>query len=178
MSTGYYTGLCDCLGDLEICCCVMCCGWTLIPSAKYWAESRGEQCSLCHCCALAHPIWTRAKIRALNNMKGDNYCGDCCIYCCCFECATCQDGRELKRLKSLNASGQTLIPNSNVVVRDSSSYAQPPSGYAPPPGPPSMPQYAPAPGSYAAPAPAPPSFGAPQPGYGVPPPQPGSTGWR
>ena len=179
MSTGYYTGLCDCCSDIETCALVWFCGCAMIPSACYWAESREEDCSICHWCAIAHPLWTRANIRAMNNMKGDRYCGDFCVYCFCFPCATCQDGRELKRIKQMKAVSQSLVgKQGNVVVRQ-----EPPSGYAPPP-PPSggygvpPPGYAPppqAPPSYSAPpppGPAPQSYGAPmapQPGYAPPP---------
>lgn len=99
MNDGYRTGLCDCFEDCGVCLSVCCCSWTMCPSALNWADSRQEPYSLCHWCAITHPVWTRANIRKLNGIKEDNYCCDCCLYLCCFHLATCQDSRELKLIE-------------------------------------------------------------------------------
>lgn len=99
MTNGYNTGLFDCFQDMGICLTVCFCGATFIPSALYWAQSREEECTICHCCGMVHPMWTRATIKRRNGYKGSDLFVDYFLYCCCFECATCQDGRQLKQMQ-------------------------------------------------------------------------------
>jgi Cys-rich protein (TIGR01571 family) len=99
MTVGYSETLCGCCSDCGVCCYVLLCECTLIPSAQNWAGSMRDECELCHCCGIASPIWTRSNIRTLNGVHEPHYCGDGCTYCLCFALATCQDARELKRLR-------------------------------------------------------------------------------
>jgi hypothetical protein len=109
-----------------------------------------ESCECCHCCGLASPVWTRANIRALNGIYAPSYCGDAIIYLCCFECATCQDARELKLVHQKLITAVPLVLATPPASAPGPGYAQPPS-------------YDPA-GAY----PPPSGYGTP-PGYGAPP---------
>jgi hypothetical protein len=125
MSEGYTESLFGCLSDCGNCCCVMSWGWTCIPSATNWAGSLGEGCECCHCCSPVSPIWTRANIRARKGIFKNNHVVDALLYCCCFQCATCQDARELKWLRG---------PKGGVDAAQSG--VKPAPGTAPPTGPP------------------------------------------
>jgi hypothetical protein len=172
--SGYTTPLCGCLSDPGIALKVCLCGWTLIPSGQNWAVARRDKCGCCHCCMQGLPVWTRTDIRKQRGASGTHFCGDCCVYACCFECATCQDARELKALGEEDPAGYTT-PGSAP-----GSYVPPPAGFGGPPppaygAPNSGPGYgAPLPGYQHPGYPPPPGYGAPppqQPGYGALPPQ-------
>ena len=126
--SGYSSGLCDCFQDCGVCLTVAFCGWSLVPTACNWAGARQENCSLCHCCALAHPLWARASIKRRLGVPSSDYFADYCLYCFCFPCATCQDARELKRLESAPAAMSTPLNQANV-VQQPMYQPPPPQGY-------------------------------------------------
>lgn len=130
MTSGYSSGLFDCFQDCGVCLTVTCCGWTLVPSACNWAAARDEQCSICHCCAVVHPLWTRATIKRKNGFPSDAYCQDYCLYCWCFECATCQDSREVKRMQP-GSMGTPLAPAGMAPMNPGQYQPPPPPGYVP-----------------------------------------------
>jgi hypothetical protein len=153
MVDGYHATLCGCCSDCAVCCSVCAFGWTLIPSARNWAGSMREPCECCHCCGIASPIWTRANIRVLNGTYASSYCRDAITYLFCFECATCQDARELKRVDQGRIAAVPRLITTQIA-------------YAPVP----EPDYADVqPLSYAQPSYAPPSGYGIQPGSGTPP---------
>lgn len=87
--------LCDCFSDMSVCCLTLWC--PLIVQSQNFARSRDEECEFCHCCAYAHPLWTRTNIRRKKNQSAAML-KDYCTYCFCFPCAVCQDARELNIL--------------------------------------------------------------------------------
>jgi Cys-rich protein (TIGR01571 family) len=145
MGDGYQTGLFDCCSDMSICCFEIWCGCLMVPNAMYWAESREEECHICHCCMPVCPVWTRANIRKLNKVSGQDYVMDSCRYCCCWECATCQDGRQLKILHSGAGPVQPLVAAPTTIVNVNVSGGSGPSSMnqGPPYGQPMAPGYGP-----------------------------------
>lgn len=104
------TGLFDCLSDIPVCLNATCLGWTLIPTACSWAQSRQEECSLSHWLAFSSPVWTRSNIRRLNGDFENHYLADVFLYWFCGPCAICQDARELKMIRSLDSAPQPPTP--------------------------------------------------------------------
>ena len=100
-STGLFGCFSDCGGCLYTIFCPCC------AMAQNWADSRDQQCTFCHCCAIPEPIWIRDNIRMKLGQTQNHYFGDCCLYFCCFPCAVCQDTRELKHLASQRASNKS-----------------------------------------------------------------------
>ena len=48
-------------------------------------------------CSCLYSCFYRSKLRGQYFLK-ESTCTDCCIHCCCEECALCQEYRELKNL--------------------------------------------------------------------------------
>lgn len=61
-----------------------------------YSKVRGEDCTVCHCCAFHHPFWIRKEL--VKRSGAEAQVGDssiCCAACCCAPCAVCQDARAL-----------------------------------------------------------------------------------
>jgi len=82
MRSGYSSGLFDCTSDMGVCCTGLFCSWSLVPTACDWAHSRGEECTLVHCCTIVYPLWTRSNIRKLNSDNAERYFQDFWVYYC------------------------------------------------------------------------------------------------
>lgn len=133
----YSTGVCECFSDCGICIYTMCCPFCAM--SDNWAQSRNEDCSICHFLAFVHPIWTRDNIRVKLGQNEKQYVNDFLVYHFCTLCAICQDSRELKRLRSstmiqepLNNQGhhnpiEPIVPSQNYYVPPpvDSGYQQP-----------------------------------------------------
>ncbi|KAK8854078.1 plac8 [Tritrichomonas musculus] len=128
----FSTGLFDCFSDCAICVYTFFC-----PSCALsdnWAQSRNEDCSICHFCAFAHPIWTRDNIRVKLGQREKQYVSDFIIYSCCTLCAICQDARELKHLKGNVLLQEHLVNQGNISepIATPPSYSQPDPSYQQP----------------------------------------------
>jgi Cys-rich protein (TIGR01571 family) len=162
MRDGYATTLCDCCDDCGICLYVLCCSWTLIPTAQAWAGSILDWCNVCHWCGFVCPMWTRVNIRRHWKVPVNDYCLYCTTYVCCFPCATCQDLREIPRLRAAPFGRPTDGP-----VRVAQPGSAAPYSYEVPPGYPQPAVYAQQP-----PADVAPWLGAyPEPPAAIPPPE-------
>ena len=131
-------GLCGCCDDCTVC-CIGC--WapfvlhaengkmlrgSLTQDWEYWND-----CLLyavlwlftgCHCIL---GMMRRPEIRMKYALL-EQPCNDCCVHCCCHECALCQENKELK-LKMVTgyaAQGQVMAPMG--------AYAQPAPAYQAP----------------------------------------------
>ncbi|KAK9106901.1 hypothetical protein Syun_022912 [Stephania yunnanensis] len=77
------TGLCDCCNDISSSCGVSGALYTLILCATG--------------CACMYSCFYRSKLRGQYFLEeGPCTCTDCCLHCCCEECALCQEYRELQ----------------------------------------------------------------------------------
>lgn len=124
---GFSTGLFDCFNDCGICIYTMCCPYCAM--ADNWAQSRNEDCSICHFLAFVFPIWTRDNIRVRLGQHEKQYVNDFLVYNFCTLCAISQDARELKRLRSATYVQEPLINqgnNANDHIVASQNYYVPP----------------------------------------------------
>lgn len=93
METGFSTPLFSCFSDMKICCFGMWCPICL--NALNWANIQNEKCSFWHCFYRTSSFWVRQHIKSRYAIE-ENYVGDCIITIFCYQCALCQDARELK----------------------------------------------------------------------------------
>lgn len=124
----FSTGLCDCFSDCGICIYTMCCPYCAM--SDNWAQSRNEDCSICHFLAVVHPIWTRDNIRTKIGQHEKQYVNDFLVYHFCTLCAISQDARELKRLRSITLTQDPLINQGNIYESEPIIPSQ--NYYAPP----------------------------------------------
>ncbi|KAJ4710550.1 protein PLANT CADMIUM RESISTANCE 2-like [Melia azedarach] len=99
------TGLCDCCDDISICCLTCWCPCVTFGRIAEIVDKGSTSCGvsgvlyaiiLCLTgCSCLYSCFYRSKLRGQYFLE-ENPCTDCCIHCCCEECALCQEYRELK----------------------------------------------------------------------------------
>ena len=89
---GYKGGLFGCFGDIKSCLF----SFFLPPIQNGWnlAKSRDEECTLCHCCLVVHPYWTRKIVLKKEGDTGNDLM-DCIFTDICMPCTIAQDARAL-----------------------------------------------------------------------------------
>ncbi|XP_007046275.2 PREDICTED: protein PLANT CADMIUM RESISTANCE 11 [Theobroma cacao] len=99
------TGLCDCCDDCNSCCLTCWCPCVTFGRIAEIVDRGSTSCGvsgalymliLCVTgCSCLYSCFYRSKLRGQYFLK-ESPCTDCCIHCCCEECALCQEYRELK----------------------------------------------------------------------------------
>lgn len=138
--SGYSTGLCNCCSDCGVCLYTMC--FPTCAMSYNWAESRNEDCTVCHYCAYSCPIWTRANIRVELGQVEKRYVQDCCVYCWCTQCAICQDARQLKIMRRAQLQSKTSSSGIQLNVYNGAPPTSSPMQNHPPINPQPTPMYA------------------------------------
>lgn len=100
------SGLCDCFGDMETCCCTWCCSILMVGQN---AELSTDGQTGCATAALVYgglqilggagrlySFTMRTRLRQKFGLP-EEPCNDFVVHCCCQLCAICQETRELKR---------------------------------------------------------------------------------
>ncbi|KAH7516560.1 protein PLANT CADMIUM RESISTANCE 11 [Ziziphus jujuba] len=99
------TGLCDCCDDVTSCCLTCWCPCVTFGRIAEMVDRGSTSCgvsgalyTLILCvtgCSCMYSCFYRSKLRGQYFLE-ESPCTDCCIHCCCEECALCQEYRELK----------------------------------------------------------------------------------
>ncbi|KAK9116091.1 hypothetical protein Sjap_015038 [Stephania japonica] len=101
------TGLCDCCSDISSCCLTCWCPCVTFGRIAEIVDRGSTSCgvsgalyTLILCvtgCACMYSCFYRSKLRGQYFLEeGPCTCTDCCLHCCCEECALCQEYRELQ----------------------------------------------------------------------------------
>ncbi|KAL5553477.1 hypothetical protein UlMin_040878 [Ulmus minor] len=99
------TGLCDCCDDFSSCCLTCWCPCVTFGRIAEIVDRGSTSCgvsgmlyTLILCvsgCSCFYSCFYRSKLRGQYFLE-ESPCTDCCIHCCCEECALCQEYRQLK----------------------------------------------------------------------------------
>ncbi|XP_028101975.1 protein PLANT CADMIUM RESISTANCE 3-like, partial [Camellia sinensis] len=99
------TNLCDCCDDFTSCCLTCWCPCVTFGRIAEIVDRGSTSCgvsgalyALMLCvsgCSCLYSCFYRSKLRG-QYFLDESPCTDCCIHCCCEECALCQEYRELK----------------------------------------------------------------------------------
>ncbi|PSR91188.1 Cell number regulator like [Actinidia chinensis var. chinensis] len=99
------SGLCDCCDDVSGCCLTCWCPCVTFGRIAEIVDRGSTSCgvsgllyTLILCvtgCSCLYSCFYRSKLRG-QYFLDESPCTDCCIHCCCEECALCQEYRELK----------------------------------------------------------------------------------
>ncbi|XP_010265360.1 PREDICTED: cell number regulator 2-like [Nelumbo nucifera] len=99
------TGLCDCCDDFSSCCLTCWCPCVTFGRIAEIVDRGSTSCGvsgalytliLCMTgCSCLYSCFYRSKLRGQFFLE-ESPCTDCCVHCCCGECALCQEYRELK----------------------------------------------------------------------------------
>ncbi|XP_062158002.1 protein PLANT CADMIUM RESISTANCE 2-like [Alnus glutinosa] len=99
------SGLCDCCNDVSSCCLTCWCPCVTFGRIAEIVDRGSTSCAvsgalytliLCVTgCSCFYSCFYRSKLRGQYFLE-ESPCTDCCIHCCCEECALCQEYRELK----------------------------------------------------------------------------------
>jgi len=114
MASDFQNGLFGCLRDPVICLKGWCCPCWLDGETEALLGGDCMMTCLCDvmtmavCPCICQPCRTRAKVRQQFGIAGSGT-GDCCIICCCWNCAACQQYYEtLDRTKSGEPPSQRM----------------------------------------------------------------------
>ncbi|KAJ0037257.1 hypothetical protein Pint_23300 [Pistacia integerrima] len=98
------TGLCDCCDDVSTCCLTCWCPCVAFGRIAEIVDRGSTPCgvsgtlyTLILCltgCSCLYSCFYRSKLRGQYFLE-ERPCTDCCVHCCCEECALCQEYREL-----------------------------------------------------------------------------------
>ncbi|XP_059453348.1 protein PLANT CADMIUM RESISTANCE 2-like [Corylus avellana] len=99
------SGLCDCCNDVSSCCLTCWCPCVTFGRIAEIVDRGSTSCAMSGAlytlilcvtgCSCLYSCFYRSKLRGQYFLE-ESPCTDCCIHCCCEECALCQEYRELK----------------------------------------------------------------------------------
>ncbi|XP_044492718.1 protein PLANT CADMIUM RESISTANCE 11-like [Mangifera indica] len=98
------SGLCDCCDDVSSCCLTCWCPCVTSGRIAEIVDRGSTSCGVSGTlyslilwltgCSCLYSGFYRSKLRGQYFLE-ERPCADCCVHCCCEECALCQEYREL-----------------------------------------------------------------------------------